>query len=300
MDLKKNIEAAGAFLGQVKTIVDDRLKKLIPSPYPTPANIYKSMRYSLLAGGKRLRPALCMASCSALGADRLKALDCACALEMIHCYSLIHDDLPCMDNDDLRRGMPTNHKVFGEAVALLGGDALLTYAFEVLGFIEGIDDHVRAMVFRETASACGPAGLIGGQVIDLESEGKKISYAKLKSMHLKKTGQLIKASVVTGGLIGGASERILKNLTLFGLSLGLVFQIADDLLDLSSDTKTLGKTAGKDKAQKKCTYPLLLGEKKARLLLDKTVKESLSLLSACRLRDTILKDLVLFAAYRNS
>ena len=225
-----------------------------------PASLRRAMEYSLLAGGKRLRPVLCLASCELAGGDTRLALPTACALEMVHTMSLIHDDLPAMDDDDLRRGRPTNHKMFGEATAILAGDALLCQAFEmVAGRSSGVPAQRLLAVTAELARAAGAPGLVGGQVVDLASEGKRVPLETLEFIHLHKTAALLEVSVISGALIAGAAEALVANLRRYARNIGLAFQIIDDVLDVTADSATLGKTAGKDLLTEKSTYPALLG-----------------------------------------
>lgn len=222
------------------------------------------MRYSLFAGGKRLRPILCLAACEAVGGKTARALPAACAVEMVHTYSLIHDDLPCMDNDDFRRGKPTSHKVFGEGIAVLAGDALLTQAFEVIAKTKPTARYSAADFVSELAATAGSLKLIAGQVADLECEGKAISPAKLRWIHERKTAALVATSIRLGAMAGNATPRQLRALSNFGRSVGLAFQIIDDILDATQTTEQLGKTAGKDAAADKATYPKILGVERAR------------------------------------
>ena len=238
------------------------LDRLVPSEDAPPGDLHRAMRYSLFAGGKRLRPALCIAAGELFDAAEADVLPVACALEMIHTYSLVHDDLPAMDDDDLRRGRPTCHKVFGEAMAILAGDALLTNAFRVLA-VEGVEAHNvdrRMRIVAEIARAAGSAdGMVGGQVLDLAAEGREITAGALDRMHAAKTGALLTASVVTGAIAGGAGAGDLERLSRYGSALGLAFQIADDVLDVTATEEELGKTPGKDRAANKATYPALYG-----------------------------------------
>ncbi|HVG18126.1 MAG TPA: farnesyl diphosphate synthase [Blastocatellia bacterium] len=254
------------------------LECFVPSEMIPPRQLHRAMRYSLLAGGKRLRPALVLAAGEAFGADADELMPAACAIEMIHTYSLIHDDLPAMDNDDLRRGRPTCHKAFGEAVAILAGDALLTQAFRVLASDSpGRDPERQVRVIREIATAAGTVdALIGGQMADIENEGKQVAPPALEYIHRSKTGAMICTSVVVGGVIAGATEGQVGKLRAYGERVGLAFQIADDILDVVSTSEQLGKTPGKDQAAHKATYPALYGvaasEAKARQLVDEAVK----------------------------
>ncbi len=244
-----------------------------------PEQLREAMRYSLLAGGKRLRPILCIAACELAGGDPEDAIPTAVALEMIHTMSLIHDDLPAMDNDDLRRGRPTNHKVYGDAVAILAGDALLTRAFEMVSLRTPKVSAERLLkVVGELSLVAGAPGLVGGQVVDLECEGKEVDLETLEFIHLHKTGALLKACVTCGALIGGANEELLKALRIYARGIGLAFQIIDDILDVTASSDVLGKTAGKDLIADKTTYPKLLGldesRRRANDLVNKA-KESL-------------------------
>jgi len=257
MDLKSYLIARGR-------LIDRSLDRFLPRATVQPRTIHKAMRYSLFAGGKRLRPALTLAAAEACGGEVAGALPAACAVECIHTYSLIHDDLPCMDDDDLRRGRPTSHKVFGEGIAVLAGDALLTMAFEILAQAKETPRYPMTALVRELAVASGSQWLIGGQVADLEGEGKKITGAELKYIHRCKTAALLAASVRLGAMSANASPARLGNLTEFGQSLGLAFQVIDDILDVTQTTEKLGKTAGKDAAATKATYPAIFGLERSR------------------------------------
>ena len=213
-------------------LIDEALQKAMTIEGEIAPTIFDSMRYSLFAGGKRLRPVLLLAAADAVGADGNKFLNVACGLEMIHTYSLIHDDLPAMDNDDYRRGKLTNHKVYGEGIAVLAGDSLLTYAFETMLSQEGVEPKTLLRVVKEIASAAGPEGMVGGQVIDMESEGKAVSLDTLQQMHRAKTGALFRAAVRAGAILGGASDEEVEALTVYAEKFGLAFQITDDILDV--------------------------------------------------------------------
>lgn len=240
-----------------------------------PESLREAMRYSLLAGGKRLRPILCLAACELAGGTASQAMSTAVALEMIHTMSLIHDDLPAMDDDDLRRGRPTNHKVYGEAVAILAGDALLTRAFEMVALRSpGVPPERLLQVVGELSLVAGAPGLVGGQVVDLESEGKEVSLDTLEYIHLHKTGALLSACVITGAMIAGADEALIKALRVYAKGIGLAFQIIDDILDITASSEVLGKTAGKDLIADKTTYPKLLGLEESRQRADSLVKEA--------------------------
>jgi len=244
-----------------------------------PESLREAMRYSLLAGGKRLRPILCLAACELAGGDGSLAMPTAVALEMVHTMSLIHDDLPAMDNDDLRRGRPTNHKVYGEAKAILAGDALLTRAFEMVALRSpGVPPERLLAVVGELSLAAGAPGLVGGQVVDLECEAKQVDLDTLEYIHLHKTGALLRACVVSGALIAGASEPLLGALRTYARGIGLAFQIIDDILDLTASSEVLGKTAGKDLAADKTTYPKLLGLEESRRRAEDLVQEAKAVL----------------------
>ena len=240
-------------------MVDVALDRFLPPERRKPATIHKAMRYSVFAGGKRLRPILCLTAAEACGGKLGAALPLACAVECIHTYSLIHDDLPAMDNDDYRRGRLTNHKVFGDGMAVLAGDGLLTMAFEILGHAETWPRYDMRALVREVAHAAGSLKLIAGQVADLEGEGKRITEAQLRFIHECKTGALLTTSIRLGAMSANAPADELKALTRFGHALGLAFQVIDDILDVTQTSEKLGKSAGKDVAAKKATYPAILG-----------------------------------------
>ena len=261
------------YLAETRKLVDEYLEKLLPPMDEAPETIHRAMRHSIFAGGKRLRPVLVLASGECLGGDRSVLLHLGAAIEMMHTYSLIHDDLPALDNDDLRRGVPTCHKVFGEAIAILAGDALMTRSYQVLAELPGVMDAVRVKIIRELSYATGTVrGMIGGQVADLEAEGKSVNEATLEYIHHSKTGALLSACVRTGALAAGANDTRFEIMTRFGARLGLVFQIVDDILDVTSSSEVLGKTAGKDEKVQKATYPALYGieasKQKAQALID--------------------------------
>lgn len=257
------------YLAERAELVEQALAREIAEPDGAAARLHEAMRYSLFAGGKRLRPVLALAACEAVGGKIEQALGFACAIEMIHTYSLVHDDLPCMDDDDLRRGRPTNHKVFGEAIATLAGDGLLTDAFSVLvryARRNGIpvDDAALLETVAELAEAAGSQGMVGGQVIDLLCEGQPMRLEELELLHSKKTGALFVASVCCGARMGGANELQLGALREYAKALGLAFQVVDDLLDVEASTESMGKRTGKDEARGKATYPSLLGVERSR------------------------------------
>jgi geranylgeranyl diphosphate synthase, type II len=250
-----------SYMAERARAVDQGLDRFLPSEAAPPESLHKAMRYSVFAGGKRLRPVLVAAGAEAVGGSLDAVMPAACAVEMIHTYSLIHDDLPAMDNDDFRRGVPTNHKVFGEAIAILAGDALLTLAFRLLGdsVAAGADAQRLREVFIEVADAAGSAGMVGGQVADIECEGKPADAALVDYIHTHKTAALIRASIRSGAILAGATPEELKALGVAGDDLGLAFQIMDDILDITATSEELGKTAGKDQAQQKATYPAVHG-----------------------------------------
>jgi geranylgeranyl diphosphate synthase type II len=244
--------------------VDAALDKLLPPETTAPPTIHKAMRYSVFAGGKRIRPVLCLAACEAVGGKLAAAMPLACAVECIHTYSLIHDDLPCMDDDDLRRGKPTNHKVFGEGIAVLAGDALLTEAFAMVARSKPPKRYPMEMLVRDLALAAGSLRLIAGQVQDLEGEDKQLALEEVKRTHLNKTAALITTSIRLGAMAGNASPSALKRLTHYGQDLGLVFQVIDDILDATSTKEIMGKSVRADEKNKKSTFPIILGLDKSK------------------------------------
>lgn len=251
-----------------------------------PAGLGEAMRYAVLDGGKRLRPLLVLAACEAVGGNAQAALRAACAVELIHAYSLVHDDMPCMDNDVMRRGKPTVHVRFGEARALLAGDALQALAFELLTPEEGVPPAMQARLCRELARAAGADGMAGGQAIDLASVGLQLSEDQLRQMHRLKTGALLQASVVMGAVCGQTPEGTLRALSDYGAAMGLAFQVVDDVLDVTQDSATLGKTAGKDAASDKPTYVSLMGLEAARAHAEAMRAQALAALAASGLTDT--------------
>jgi len=248
--------------------IDDTLRRLVPPETAAPESIHKAMRYSLFAGGKRIRPILCVAAAESVSDSPDGIEPAACSLELIHTYSLIHDDLPALDNDDLRRGVPTCHKVFGDAMAILAGDALLTLAFQVLAQLD-CDAARKAKLIEELSTAAGTVGgMIGGQVRDIEGEGKHPDAALLDAIHSAKTGALLRASLRMGGIFAGADEEQLGALSCYGEHVGLAFQIVDDVLDVEESSEALGKTAGKDVQQKKITFPAVYGLDRSREMAE--------------------------------
>ncbi len=289
-----------AYLQERRRLVDSALERFLPSEDTPPPSVHRAMRYSVLAGGKRLRPILVIAGAELVGASPSSVMPTACALEMIHTYSLIHDDLPAMDDDDYRRGRLTNHKVFGDAIAILAGDALLTLAFQLVAqnaALTGMDAKVVCDAVAEIAEAAGTAGMVGGQVVDIESEGKTITAEALEYIHIHKTAALLRASLSAGARLGGADAAALAAIGEAGQNLGLAFQIVDDILDVEGSLETLGKTAGSDERKQKVTYPALYGieasRREARRLIERT-KSGLGVFGArsaplCALADFVVE-----------
>jgi len=308
------------FLEELKSkaaLVDNALESYLPSSQNYPAVVYEAMRYSVFAGGKRLRPILVMAAAEAAGGGAAHVLNVACALELIHTYSLIHDDLPAMDNDDFRRGKPTSHLVYGEAIAILAGDALLTLAFELMTkSVPGADSGVVLRVIAEIAGAAGTQGMIGGQVVDIlladyklkeclapkllsYDAGKDIEIDTLEYMHTHKTGALYRVAVRSGAMLAGAGEEKLKALTTYAECLGLAFQIKDDILDVEGDEEKLGKPVGSDKKNKKATYLTLFGMEKAKRKASQAVAAALQALENFDSRADFLRELAVFVINRD-
>jgi geranylgeranyl diphosphate synthase, type II len=254
-----------AYLKSRKQQIDRALDRFLPKENAAPQTIHKAMRYSLFAGGKRLRPILCLAAAEGCKGTVYEALPLACAMECIHTYSLVHDDLPSMDNDDFRRGRATCHKVFGDGVAVLAGDALLTVAFEIAARAKPTRRYAMSEILREIAVAAGSRKLIAGQVADLEAEGKKVSRDELRYIHENKTAAMITTSVRLGAMSANADVKKLRAITKFGYSLGLAFQVIDDILDVTQTSEKLGKSAGKDVAAQKATYPAVIGLEASRV-----------------------------------
>ncbi len=267
-----------AFLEEQRNRIDGFLRRILPPESTEPTLLYQAMGYSLLGGGKRIRPILTIASAQALGYDRNDLLPYAAALECVHTYSLIHDDLPSMDNDDYRRGRLTNHKVFGEGMAILAGDGLLTMAFELCsqeGGSDGLAPEQRLAIIRELAIGSGHQGMVGGQVMDIQAENQDIPLSQLKQIHAYKTGRLIRAAVRIGGIIGGATPSQLISLTGYAEEIGLAFQIADDVLNMVGTREELGKDAGTDEKRGKKTYPSFFGVEGARQLGEHSVERAI-------------------------
>jgi len=271
MDLK-------TYLDEKRAMVEEALGGIFPAPEGPAADITRAMAYSLFAGGKRLRPILCMAGAEAVGGEAQDVLPVACAIELIHTYSLIHDDLPVMDNDDMRRGKPTNHKVFGEAMALLAGDGLLTEAFHVMtraDFENRVKPRALLTVIGLIAKAAGYGGMVGGQVVDIQSEGKEVDLSVVEFIHTHKTAAMIAASVSSGAILVGAEEDQVKALTSYGQDIGLAFQVYDDLLDIEGDSRELGKNVGSDARQGKITYPTVAGLNRSREIQGELVERAI-------------------------
>jgi len=273
-----NLDYLKSYLAEKKLLVERALEEYLPGEDHFPEIIFQSVRYSMLAGGKRLRPILCLAAAEAVGGNPAALLPVACALEMIHTYSLIHDDLPVMDDDDYRRGRLTNHRVFGEDIAVLAGDALLTEAFHLLSGKEAAArfpaERLLAAI-SEISRSAGIFGMVGGQVADIQSEGKSADQQTLEYIHLHKTGEMIKVSVIAGALLAGADEKSVDALAGYGKNIGLAFQITDDILDVEGDQDTLGKATGQDAALRKMTYPSLMGVDQARVKAKQYLSEAL-------------------------
>jgi geranylgeranyl diphosphate synthase type II len=289
-----------AFFESDCQLVDLALERLLPAEDTPPPSIHKAMRYSVFAGGKRVRPILCLESARIFTTELDAVLPVACALEFIHTYSLIHDDLPALDNDDLRRGKPTSHKMFGEAIAILTGDALLTLAFEVLAAAP-LDAARRAAILTGIARAAGTRdGMVGGQVADLEAEGKKPTPEALEYIHRSKTAALIRASVVSAAIAGGAADSDVERLRRFGEQIGWAFQVVDDILDVEESSAALGKTAGKDQAQNKATYPALYGLQRSHAFANELAAKALAEIEPYGARAENLRALAQFLVLRRA
>ncbi len=292
MELKKIWQERSA-------LVEAQLVKELNEENPLDKTLCESMKYSLMAGGKRLRPIMLMAAADAVGAKGADYLTTACALEMIHTYSLIHDDLPAMDDDDYRRGKLTNHKVYGAGMATLAGDALLTLAFEVMLRQQGVSAETLVHVVREISIAAGPDGMGGGQALDLESENKQISMETMKKIHLGKTGALFRAAIRSGAILGGASEEALQALTVYADNFGLAFQITDDILDVIGDEAVIGKPVGSDEKNHKSTYVTLTSLEEAQKLAQEAVDTAIDALQIFGDEADFLRELVAYLVKRN-
>ena len=280
-------------------LVEAQLVKELNEANPLDKTLCESMKYSLMAGGKRLRPILVMAAADAVGAKGTDYLTTGCAMEMIHTYSLIHDDLPAMDDDDYRRGKLTNHKVYGAGMATLAGDALLTLAFEVMLRQQGVSADTLVRVVREISTAAGPDGMVGGQALDMESEDKQISMETMKNIHLGKTGALFRAAIRSGAILGGASEEALAALTVYADNFGLAFQITDDILDVIGDESVIGKPVGSDEKNHKSTYVTLTSLEEAQKLAQDAVDTAIDALKIFGGKADFLRELVAYLVKRN-
>jgi geranylgeranyl diphosphate synthase, type II len=288
------------FFEDDRIAVDAALEKLLPAGTAQPASIHTAMRYSVFAGGKRIRPILCVETARIFAEDVVPALHPACAIECIHTYSLIHDDLPALDNDDLRRGKPTCHKKFGEATAILAGDALLTLAFEIIGATPVSADRRVAMLSEVAAAAGTVNGMVGGQVADLEAEGKSVAPQMLEYIHRSKTAALIRASVTAGALCSGARPEDVSRLRRFGEPIGWAFQVTDDILDVEESSVALGKTAGKDIAQQKATYPAVYGLPRAHEIANELATNAISELAPYGERAARVREIAEFLVLRRT
>ena len=290
--VRPQADGLSLYLERRRKLVEQALARAVPTASVRPATIHRAMRYSLLAGGKRLRPILALAAAETCGAkDPTGVLPAACAVELIHTYSLIHDDLPCMDDDDLRRGRPTSHKVFGEGVAVLAGDALLTRAFGLIAGIKPAKRYPLSLLLEETADAAGSLQLIAGQVADLEAEGKKLTISEVRFIHERKTAAMIVLPLRLGAMVANATPAQLKALTGFGQALGLAFQILDDILDVTATSEQLGKSAGKDLKASKATYPAVIGLEASRREAEKQTRAALRALDPLGARGSRLREL---------
>jgi len=289
------------YLDERKTLVDKALQKFMPRPSGLASDVINAMNYSLFAGGKRVRPILCMAGAEAVGGSTDSVVPVACAIELIHTYSLIHDDLPVMDNDDLRRGKPTNHKVFGEAVALLAGDGLLTLAFNLMagyGAEKEVEKKALLRVIDLIASAAGYKGMVGGQVVDITYEGKEPDPSVVEYIHRHKTAALIAASVTAGTILAGGNKDEEKSINRYGQQVGLAFQIADDILNIQGDRKIMGKGTGSDKEKGKITYPSVFGTAESTKIQKELIKNAIESLKGFDNRAEPLRDLARYIINR--
>ncbi|MGE7862295.1 (2E,6E)-farnesyl diphosphate synthase [Bacillus mobilis] len=293
--------AFDTFLKESKTFVEEKLVSYA-NELQCPNVLREAMAYSLEAGGKRLRPLLLFATLQAFGKERNLGVGAACALEMIHTYSLVHDDLPCMDDDDLRRGKPTNHKVFGEAMAVLAGDGLLTYAFQVIMAYEQkeISAEKKVRLVLELAKAAGPEGMVGGQVADMEAEGKQLTIDELEYIHKHKTGKLLEFAVLAGSILSDATEEQEEKLLLFAKYIGLAFQIRDDILDVEGTEEEIGKPIGSDVSNEKSTYTTLFTVDRAKDILEDTIAKAKDAIGSLQLQDEYLLSICDLIAKRNN
>lgn len=291
-------EEVVSYLKKASEAVNKALDRFLPPANKDPQTLHKAMRYSLFAGGKRIRPALCLAAAECCGGSWENAMPLACAIECIHTYSLIHDDLPAMDNDDFRRGRPTCHKVFGEAIAILAGDALLTIAFEILSKAPDSNRYSTRDYLIALTHAAGSLNLVGGQVGDLEAEGKQIPPSQLRKIHLRKTSALLSCSLTLGAMSAGATDHELRLLGEFGKKVGLAFQVIDDILDVTQPSEVLGKTAGKDIKDQKATYPSIIGLEKSRKLARQLTNSAMRVLEPLANRARILRGIAQYLLVR--
>jgi geranylgeranyl diphosphate synthase type II len=291
------------YLDHKRDEVDRFLESVLPSATTPPTTLHESMRYSVFAGGKRIRPILAIGAAEAVGGASNAILPVACSLELIHTYSLIHDDLPAMDNDDFRRGKPTNHKVYGEAMAILAGDALLTLAFELCSrtdLTDGLDPARQVRIVRELAYGAGPLGMVGGQVLDIQAENKDIDLATLQNIHKHKTGMLIRAAVRMGAITAGATPAQLDSLTRYAEDVGLAFQIADDVLNVTGTREELGKDANTDAKRGKKTYPVFYGVEGAKRMAEDCVRRAIGQLASFDAKADPLRELARYITTRKN
>lgn len=297
---KKAAFDLNAYLAKCTAEVNDAMDQFLPKAKTKPAVLHESMRYSIYAGGKRIRPAICLAAAEACGGKIEPALPLACAVECIHTYSLIHDDLPAMDNDDFRRGKPTNHKVYGEGMAILAGDALLTQAFEIAALSKGWPRYSHKDLVLEIAKASGSLQLIAGQAADLQGEGKKLSVPELRYIHERKTSALLCCSVRLGGMSANCTPKQLQALTDFGYNVGLAFQVIDDILDVTQTSEKLGKTAGKDTAAQKATYPSIVGLEKSKKIAKQLTDKAFAALKPFKGKAVALENIASYLLKRDN
>jgi geranylgeranyl diphosphate synthase type II len=296
LDLKEHLK-------EKKKLVDKFLDDYLPKADVHPTALHEAIRYSLFAGGKRVRPILCIASCEAVGGNIDTALPVASAIELIHTYSLIHDDLPAMDNDDYRRGRPTNHKMYGEAIAILAGDALLTMAFDMLAdrkLNSRLDSDSLLSIIKTLASASGSAGMVGGQAADIQASGMDVNLPEVEYIHIHKTGALIRASVCIGAITGNASNDEFSALTRYGECIGLAFQIADDVLDIEGSRDEIGKDVGSDIAKEKVTYPSVIGISESKKLAKELIERAVSAISGFDEKAELLREIARYIVERKS
>ncbi len=273
-------EEINSYLKERKKWIDDALDEFLPAAEEEPTIVHEAMRYGVLNGGKRIRPVLTIAACEAVGGNTRHVMPAACAIECIHAFSLIHDDLPCMDDDDLRRGRPTSHKVYGEAMALLAGDALFSLAFQLIARVSADVPRERVLdTWRLIASAAGTSGMVGGQVMDMQAQGQRANLTTIDAIHRRKTGALLETSVAVGGLLGGGTESQVDALSRYGINIGLAFQIADDILDITGDAQKIGKPVGSDLKFDKSTYPSVLGVEGSKKRANEAVAEAFEALA---------------------